>query len=64
MESGYVDSRLGNQSSQPGNDVQGRTNAASAWVRKNGEVQWFEYDVRGAVSIRCFVGIANISLIR
>ena len=36
VKSGEVDSWPGHQGRQPGNDVQGRTNAAGAWMRRKG----------------------------
>ena len=33
-------------------------------MRKSGEVQWLQYNVRRTISTGCFEGITNISLFR
>ena len=38
IQSGQVDSGLGYQGGQFDDDVQGRTNAAGAWMRRSGKV--------------------------
>ena len=64
MVSGQVDSGSGYQGGQFGDDVQGRTNAAGAWMRRSGEIYWLEDDVSRAITIRGFQFITNQSLFR
>jgi hypothetical protein len=64
MESGQVDPGPGYQGSQFGNDVQGRTNAAGAWMRRSGEIHWLEDDVSRAITIRGFHLLVKLALYR
>ena len=50
IQSGQVDSGFGYQGGQFGDDVQGRTNAAGAWMRRSGKVHRFEDDVHGCTN--------------
>jgi hypothetical protein len=52
MEPAQVDSGLGYKGGQFGDDVQGCTNAAGAWMRRSGEIHWLEDDVSRAITIR------------
>ena len=52
IQSGQVDPGPGYQGGQLGDDVQGRTNAAGAWMRRSGEIHWFEDDVCRAMVSR------------
>jgi len=46
----------------PCDDVHGRTNAASAWMRKSGKVQRLEDGVGGAVPVGCLQPVANFAV--
>ncbi len=63
IQSGQVDSGLGYQGGQFGDDVQGRTNAAGAWMRRSGEIYRLEDRMGGAITIRSFQFIANLALV-
>ena len=54
-----ADAWRGNERRQSRDDVQGCTNAAGTWMRKSGEIQWLEDDMRRAVAVRCLQGVAE-----
>ena len=62
MEAGEVDAGFGYQCSEAGDDVYGRTNAASAWMRKSGEIQWLEDDVGRAITPRVLEGVSDLTV--
>ena len=59
-----IDSGLGHQCGQLGNDVQGCTNDAGAWMRKSGEIHRLEDHVGSTIPIRRFQLIPNLALTR